>query len=263
MQSIYRFTFLLVITVAALTARAQVDSVITTVVITPADSIKPLNFDTVAQRIANNAIPYNTLALRTQMSWNDGQIEQDFMGSIRMQKDSLVWASLFGPFNIEGARLLITPDTFRLINRLAAEYVTKPFNFLERWLYVPVSFTMLQQLLAGERLSINEKAWSLTTEDSLPVLYYETDKLQQKVWVNPVNYTITKILLKDKMLKQSIGVTFDAYNDLNGKPFSYKRSIEIVRDTAVMSLGMHISKVSLNEDLQYPFEVSDKYKKIE
>lgn len=220
-------------------------------------------FDTVITKVLDKQVVYNTLSMRSRMVWNDGSGDLEFQGNVRMHKDSLVWMSLTGPFNIEGARVLATPDTFKIVNRLGGEYAIKEISYLEKWLYLKVEFSTLQQLLSGQKPDIGEKATTIAIEDSMYVLYFENDKMQEKLWVHPLNYTITKVVLKDKMLKQSIAIKFDAYNDLNGKPFSYRRDIEINRDTQTMRLLMEINRAALNESLTYPFEITDRLKRIE
>ncbi len=93
------------------------------------------------------------------------------------------------------------------------------------------------------------------------IIYAENNNLLEKIWVNSGNYTIAKILLKDKRLTQQMSITFDNYNLLEGKPFSYHRIIEVNRDGVVLTLTIDFTKVKLNENLGYPFEVSEKYKR--
>lgn len=221
------------------------------------------SYDSVLAKVYDTQLPYSTLGMRSHMVWDDGSSQMEFQGNTRMQKDSIVWMSLTGPFNIEGARVLASPDTFRIINRLAGEYAIKEFTYLERWLYLKLEFNTLQQLLAGQKADIGEKATAVSIEDSMYVLYMENDKMQEKLWVHPLNYTITKLVLKDKMLKQSIAIKFEAYNDLNGKPFSYRRDIEINRDAQTMRLLMDINRATVNDSLTYPFDVTERLKRIE
>lgn len=221
-----------------------------------------LNVDTLLARIDSNRLGYTTLSERTVLTWDDGNTAQQVSGSIRLKKDSVVWLSL-GMFGFEGARAFITADTFRLLNKLTAEYTVKDINYLRNWIALPVNFTMLQQMLTGERFAIDDRARMAVREDSAVVIYLESDKLQQKLWVDTVNYTLQKLLLKDKLLKQDMTITFDSYNSLNQKPFSYKRSIVINRDGTVYRLDMAINRAQVNEELSYPFEVSDKYKRVE
>lgn len=223
------------------------------------DSLQ-LNFDTILNRVQGNQITYKTLSERTILTWDDGSGAQQFNGVIRAKRDSLIWLSL-GMFGFEGARVLISPDSFRLMNKLTSEYMVRDYNFIQSWILMPVNFGMLQQIISGEKISVDEKATTAAFEDSSYVLYLESDKLLEKVWVDTAGYTIKKILLKDKLLKQDMTITFDGYNSLQQKAFSYKRSIVINRDAAVMKLQMQIAKATVDEDLSFPFEVPDKYKR--
>ncbi len=225
------------------------------------DSLQ-VNFDSVYSKVVANQIQYKTLSERCNLTWDDGNTAQQFNASIRLRKDSLIWMSL-GMFGFEGARVLISPDSFRLVNKMTSEHMVRDYNFIQSWILMPVNFEMLQQILAGQKISINEKATSVTKEDSSYVLYMESDKLLEKVWVDSVSYTIKKILLKDKLLKQDMTITFDSYNSLNQKPFSYKRNIIIHRDAATMMLSMEITKAQVNEELNFPFEANEKYKRVD
>ena len=225
------------------------------------DSLQ-VNFAPVFSKVAANQIQYKTLSERTTLTWDDGNTAQQFNANIRVKKDSLIWMSL-GMFGFEGARALISPDSFRLANKLTNEYMVRDYNFIQSWILMPVNFEMLQQIIVGEKISINEKAKLVAAEDSSYVLYVESDKLLEKIWVDTQNYTLKKILLKDKLLKQDMTINFDSYNSLNTKPFSYKRSIVIHRDAATMKLSMDITKAHMDEELNFPFEVNEKYKRVD
>ena len=219
-----------------------------------------ITFDTLIHHLFLNQSGYHTLSAKAKLSWDDGKSEQDFQASLRIKKDSLVWMSITGPMNVEAARVLITPDTFQLLNKITTEYTGRAFSYLNNWLLFPVSFAMLQQILAGEKSDIHEKASTAVYQDSTYIIYAENTNLLEKIWVNSGNYTISKILLKDKLLTQQMSITFDNYNLVEGKPFSYHRVIEVNRDGAVLILTIDFTKVKLNENQGYPFEVTEKYK---
>ncbi len=225
------------------------------------DSLQ-LNFDSLLSKISANQIPYKALSERTILTWDDGNTAQQFNASIRVKKDSLIWMSL-SMFSFEGARVLISPDSFRLINKMTNEYLVRDYSFIQSWILMPVNFEMLQQIISGEKISVNEKEKLAVIEDGCYVLYLESDKLFEKIWVDTQNYTLKKILLKDKLLKQDMTITFESYNSLNQKPFSYKRNIIIHRDAATMKLSMDITKAHIDEELNFPFEVNEKYKRVE
>ncbi len=206
---------------------------------------------------------FHSLSMRAKLTWADEKTEQDFTGSIRIQSDSLIWVSLSGPMGIEGFRVLISPDTFKIINRLGNEYAIREFNYLEHWLLFPLSYKMLEQLLAGQLIDIPQLAVAVGREDSAVILYRENNKLLEKIWLNPQNYTVGKILLKDKMLQQDMTITFEAYNLLNGKPFSYRRAVDVHQGSMGFHLQMEISRITINDSLSFPFEINERYKKVE
>lgn len=223
-----------------------------------------LNYDSLSAKVNAGRLSYQTLSIHAHMVWSDDNSEQDFQASIRMVKDSLIWISLSGAMGIEGARLLITRDSFRIINKSANEYEAHDFNYVRNWLLFPVSFSMLQQLFSGGQFDIGEPAAHGTgSEQNIPLLYSETNKLREKVWVDSLNYTIQKIVLKDKLVNQEMTVIFDDYRKEGTKSFSYNRDIEVRRDSITTKLTINISRLRWNEELTFPFEISDKYKRIE
>lgn len=227
------------------------------------DSLQ-FNYDSVMNKVNANFKPYHTLSLHAHLVWSNDNSEQDFQATIRMVKDSLIWMSLSGAMGVEGARILITPDSFRIINKSANEYSVHNFGYVRSWLLFPVSFQMLQQLFSGGQMDIGSPAaHGIGTEDGIPVLYSETAKLREKLWVDSLNYTIQKILLKDKLVSQEMTVIFTDYRMADGKAFSYNRDIEVTRNTIVTKLTITVTRLRWNEDLALPFEISDKYKRVD
>ncbi|HWB63757.1 MAG TPA: DUF4292 domain-containing protein [Chitinophagales bacterium] len=229
-----------------------------------ADSTAVVNYDTVLTRVTANELSYRTLAVRAKMAFDDGKAEQDFQASIRMEKDSLVWCSISGGPGIEVARLILTPDTFRIIYRLSKQYAERPFSFIRNWLLFPVNFKMLQQLITGARFDIAERASALGREDSLYVLYAENEKLREETWVDSTNYTPVKTVLKDKLLKQQMTLTFGGYNrDQSAMPFAQQREITVERDGVTLKLNIEYSRLRLNGEESFPFEMNGKYTRVE
>lgn len=226
------------------------------------DSLAVINYDSLFAKAKATQPEYRTLSLKANLVYDDGNTAQQFNATIRSQRDSIVWSSL-GMFGFEGVRTLITTDSFRLINKLTAEYLTQPLSFIQNYLSFPLTFQQLQQIISGEIISIEPQATFAKTEDSSFVLYQETGQLLQEIRLNNQNYTVSKILLKDKLLQQTLSISFGAYNFSEPKPFAYKRVITVTRNTTTMNINMDILKARWNEELQFPFEVTEKHKKTE
>jgi hypothetical protein len=225
------------------------------------DSI-PLRYQQVLDSVTQAQLPYKTLSLRSKFDWSSDKAVQQFHGTVRIKRDSLIWATL-GSMGIEVARVLLTPDSFKIIYKLSNEYDAQSFSYLRNWLLFPVSFPLLQQLLTGGKIDIGELATAVEKTDSFIVLYSESNTLSETLWINPENYTVTKLLLKDKLLQQELAITFGNYNLFNGKPFAYKRWVEISQGSAKVKLQIEITRLTIDEPLSLPFEINERYKKAE
>ena len=65
---------------------------------------------------------------RVEFSYSDTQASLNII--IKNYKDSLVWASLRGPFGIELVRAQISQDSVYIINHTSNKFSIKPISFL-------------------------------------------------------------------------------------------------------------------------------------
>lgn len=85
-------------------------------------------------------------------------LRQSFKATVRIARDSAVWASISPALGIEVARLLIRPDSVFLVSKIPgnAFYAAEPLAGLQRWTGVDLGFGDLQDLLTGRPLGIEE-----------------------------------------------------------------------------------------------------------
>lgn len=213
-------------------------------------------------KVDEQQIRFKTLSVRAKMNWDDGKTATDFVASFRVKADSIIWASISSAGGIEVARVILTPDTFMMINKLGGQLMLRNFNFIQDWLYFPFTYKMIEQIISGSKVEIPYRESTIQNENEAGLMYFESEKMLEKIWVSTQNYTLSKLLLKDKMLSQEALLTFDSYNDLNGKPFSYKRSIEITRGEIKAKLNLNVTRVSMDEPLLLPFEITGRMKEM-
>jgi len=61
--------------------------------------------------------------------------------------------------------------------------------------------------------------------------------------------------LTDKMQGQQMNLTFEGYQQEQGKPFSNERSIDIRKGDKKLKLHLVFTKIKVNEVLSFPFEI--------
>ena len=216
------------------------------------------------QKTNENRIPYDWLATRIRVEYSDSQQSQDFTAVVRMRRDSILWMSLQGPFGIEGARILISRDTAKLVNKLSGEYLCQPISYLSSILPMQADMTILQDFILGYYMQFAGATPDYRgMEDSLYLIQSESAQMRYRARLYPQNYTLAKSLLTDKMVKQEMSITFDGYTPEQGHPFSAERNIDIKQGNRNYNLHLSYTKIKVNEPLVFPFDIDPAMKQVD
>jgi hypothetical protein len=100
------------------------------------------------RKMMENEFEYKNLTLKFSAELTVAEEKEEFSGIIRMQKDTAIWISLRS-YNIEGARLLITKDSVKFINRLEKTYYTGGFDFIKERFQMDMDYNMLQSIITN------------------------------------------------------------------------------------------------------------------
>lgn len=100
------------------------------------------------KNLEENEFNYNNLSLRFSAEIFSGETSETFSGIIRMQKDSIIWISLRS-YNIEGARVCITPDSVKYLNRIDNTYYLGDFSFFTETFQIDLDYNSIQSILTN------------------------------------------------------------------------------------------------------------------
>ncbi len=172
-------------------ARTQIDS---TRPGTPKDTTATVTADTATRQLITQLTPiwekriaYNTFSGKAKMRFDGPDGKQEFTAHIRIRKDSVIWINVTAALGgISVARVLITPDSFFLLNYLEKEITREPLSYAIKILPTRVDFSSLQNLITGEPLRDGNivsatdfgGSWTLQVEDSnyvQRIAYNKTD----------------------------------------------------------------------------------------
>src|SRR5215213_958551 len=69
--------------------------------------------------ILRNHIDFNTFSAKVKVDYRGGDGKNyDFNAFLRVRKDSVIWVSINAALGIEAFRILITPDSVKVLNKL-------------------------------------------------------------------------------------------------------------------------------------------------
>lgn len=136
----------------------------------------------------------------------------EMRGQLRIRRDSAIWISLTPMMNIEAARLLITPDSVKFINRLDKTYYNDDYAQISNLFSSTADYYLLQALLLGNDLVnyetdnfkavIDKREYRLNSTGRTKKKRYlrkneQQQVLIQSIWLNPENFKISRINLKE------------------------------------------------------------------
>jgi hypothetical protein len=186
--------------------------------------------------------------------------------TVRMQRDKAIWMSA-GLAGFEGARVLLTPDSVRVMNRLENTYFAGGYDYLSKLLNVPVSFADMQALLLGDYLP--------APAGSKPTLETETGD-KQRVRYPRQNVSVERLLMattgrvqqlkvNETGTKRSLTVDYGDFKPLEeaaGLPFANDLNVQAQQTSGATTASVSYSKVSVGSTpLEFPFDVPKGFKR--
>ena len=185
----------------------------------------------------------------------------DVTAFLRMQKDSVIWVSLNAALGIEALRLLITPDTVKLLDKLNKTIQYRDFLFLQETTRLPVDFFILQDLLIGNPVFLDSNLQTYSNRDgkilmqTLGAIFRNNSIFDQ----NRLQVDQSHLEDRDTAARRSAQLEYLEYNDINGRSFSGKRKL-IVMDKKQMAIELEFRQAVFDVPLSFPFAVPGNYK---
>ncbi len=187
----------------------------------------------------------------------------DVTANVRIERDKAIWISVTALMGIEAGRVLITPDSVKIINRLQAEYVSKPFEYLYNFTNEELDFSSLQQLLVGNVVDQTlAKGFEIWTNDHGYSVRGQRNDLAYSVQLD-TSYRPAFAVLNDMNRNQRMEASYEDYQLSAGQVFPNYVKISIVADELRLQSEMRYSRMVYNETLDMPFNIPARYKEIQ
>ncbi|MEJ6737291.1 MAG: DUF4292 domain-containing protein [Flavobacteriales bacterium] len=242
--------------------------------------IKTRSPNFLVKKLKSNEFQFETISAKAAVSVIDSaDKKKSFKTHIRIRKDSVIWMSITS-FSIEAARVTITKDSVKFINRLNKEYFIGDFSYINRVFGTDLDYQMMEALLIGNSLDfdVNERVNSRV--DRKKELYYlgtvkkrkvkkELKKEKVKIkgeglvlWLDPISFKVRELLLTSPGNHRSLAGAYSDYKEVEEQliPFELRFLLKATRSN---TLEIKYSKFSSGKSLSYPFKISSKYVQIQ
>ncbi|MEE4258699.1 MAG: DUF4292 domain-containing protein [Bacteroidales bacterium] len=240
--------------------------------------LKEYGFDYLYKKMLENQVDFSYLSAKFNVVYYQGKKKTDLRGQFRIKKDSLTWISLSPALGIEAARILLSNDSVKFINRLNKTYFTGEYNLIDSLLNTSLDYSILEAMILGNELtqydinkfraSIDGGLYRITIQERRKIRkYLKTDEVSSKVlvqniWLNPDNFKINKVELKELGDdNRKLEVMYLNYQEVDGILLPEEIQINISAATPI-DINIRFGKTEINEPLRFPFAIPRKYDEL-
>ena len=215
------------------------------------------------QNLKDNRIEFQTFSAKLKVNYADINGSQPEGNAVlRLYKDSAIWISLSGSIlNLELFRILITPDSVTILNKLDKTVERLPFQFMEDMAHIPLNFSSLQDLLVGNPIYLGDSILGFQPSGKTILIAIEGSIFKNILALSPGTKLLqsSSLIENDPMNKRTINLFYGDYQDLNPIKFPATREI-IVDDESKIKIALNFKQQEFNKELSLTFNVPSNYK---
>ena len=224
--------------------------------------LKMLSANHIIREIEDNNFEFNNFEAKFDVKMK-GDNKLGLKGQLRMQNDSVIWVSLSLKLGIEMARVMITEDSLKFINRSDKTYIAENLDYVNEILPVEASIKILQDILVGNnnhiernndyRVAIENNSYKLTSNKNYV--------LRNDIWVMPKIFRISgyEIRLFDDDVN-NIKFQYDNFQKINNKYLPTKIIVKLNSGEDV-NIEIDYSEIKVGEKPNFPFNITKKYER--
>lgn len=235
------------------------------------------NAKTLTSNLKLNEFNFDRMSAKLSVEALIDSTSESFIVSMRIKKDSIIWLSI-SKLGIEGARILISKDSVKFINRISNKYFKGDFAYISKMLNTDLDFEMLQSLLIGnsvEFYSEDEKIkagvdncqYTLGTIRKFKLRKVmekgkELHEPAQSIYLLPKTFKIARIVFYDFNPARSLDARFGEYERIDSTQLFPMKIFYSIKAQNRIDIELNYNKISLKEIQGFPFKIPDNYEQI-
>lgn len=215
--------------------------------------------EAILKQLHNNVISFDEIALKLKTKINSSELNQSFTTNIRWKKNEKIWMSM-SIIGIEGARVLITKDSIKIMDKINNRYILKPISFISEKALVNLSFNDIESILLGQLIFTDTSAAKYADNATNIAVNADGKRFLTNILFDKTTKNLTSIFVTDKLKSQTIDAKFSDYQQQLGKPFAMDRELKMKTGIRFFEMSAKIQNIELKQNLEYPFPINSSYK---
>ncbi|MCK5823172.1 MAG: DUF4292 domain-containing protein [Bacteroidales bacterium] len=241
------------------------------------NKIKNIDLEEIYSEVKSNELDYNSYSIKYSAKINLKGSENSVNGILRIKKDSAIWISVSPGFGVELMRLLATPDSVKLLNKLNNTYFVGDYTYLNKIFNFQFDYYSLQSILTNSFFAYN------SNNETNPIINFTSKidsnkyflqslpknannkeilskpQVMQQITILPNEYKILKIFLFDYIKNRAVQVNYSNFIEINEKKFPKNLNFSFNTSKNKSQINLKYNKIVINKQIKMPFKISTKY----
>lgn len=261
--------------------------------ITTYEKLRPISANRLIKNVEDNAFEYKGLDIkRIACVYESPDSKTSFRASLSSENDKFIQVSI-SKLNLPVARILLTPDSVKMVNYLEKNYFLGDYSFIEQKLGAAIDFQVVQSILTNDVFSYGndekekdfkefvsysdsgmyvlqslknrklEKINKKGKDDKMDRYLKKLDEesfIVQYLYIDPKTYKIRKILMDDVTEGRKVTVDFDEFTEVGKQLYPGNIEIHFLSPENDLKMKIKLSKFSMESDPDISFRIPEKYK---
>jgi hypothetical protein len=206
----------------------------------------------------NNFSFYQSRA-KTYYKADKQKIELDI--NLVMEKDQYIWMSVTAVLGIEVARIMITQDSVKILDRLHRKYIATDFDYIQRLSNVPLKLNNLQNLIIGNSVFNNSVQKSVVDTILGAISVSTIINTQKQTTFYNANYKVNRTLIEEQNQSRQLNITYPTYSAFDKNMYPNVMNINI-RAEKTLECTFELSNFVFTKKRETQFTVPSGYEVV-
>jgi hypothetical protein len=261
-----------------------------------AERLRPISTNRLIRNIEENAFDYKSFDIKKiSCQYETSKEKASFRASLESVKDQYILLSL-SKINLPVARLLLTPDSVKMINYFEKTYSVNDYSLLNKFFNSNADFNVIQAILSNDLFSYRndlreqdyrefvtyadsgmyvlqsaknrklEKIERKRKEEKMERFLKKLDEenmVIQSLYIDPVHYKIRRIVLDDRTEERILNINFSEFQSVDNYLYPGDIHIRFTGPGDFVSLKVKLSKFSTQSTTRdLSFKIPERYKRV-
>jgi len=253
----YVFVFFLLSLAVSCKSKKSASRTVLPEVANKVDRNEGLNFvltQVAAAKFKSRALKYSAVA-----DYKDDKNSVTLNLELNLKKDQYIWlnAKAFGLVNV--ARIMLRPDSIRIIDYINKKYISASYNYLNRFMVAPLTFNELQNLVCGNTLFDSQiDKTKLDTSNNQLLILTQIGLLTQKASYNSA-FKVNDVWLSEQGNNREMSIKYSSFEQI-GENFFPSDILINIKGEKKMDCQFTMSNFALDVNQDPSFVVPKSYK---